>query len=212
VEEEKPMIRKLTAAAIGAASALVATSALAQDPAAASVTVAPAPPSTAAAADTSTSGPSVGILVGYGTNNLNFGLGVRGGYTLPMDTGPGHIYLGGTFSYFFGKSESDGEGDSIGVSFWNLGVEGGYEVPAGPVIVRPYIGLGVLHAGSSVSGPNSALASELGGLSATNFAFTLGATGLYPITPNIGVGIDLRLLLVSNENAFVPSITGQYHF
>jgi hypothetical protein len=213
------MIRTLSALTISAATALFATSALAQAPApepapAASATVtASAPAATPEATDTASGGVSAALLVGYGTNSLNFGLGARGGYTLPMDMGPGHLYLGGIFQYFFGKSQSDGEGDSVGVSFWNLGVEGGYELPTGPGIVRPYVGLGVLHGGVSVSGPNSGAASAfLGGASSTNFAFTIGATGLYPVTPHIGVGVDLRFLIVSGENAFVPSLTGQYHF
>jgi opacity protein-like surface antigen len=215
------MIRTLSAVALSAATALFATSALAQDPAApaqAQTVGTPGSSGTAAqtSADTSSdgSGVSAAILVGYGTNNLNLGFGARVGYTLPM-----HLYLGVTFMYFLGQSQSspDGTGGTLSESVHILfpGIEAGYEIPAGPIMVRPYAGLGYVVASSSVSDSgNSALAGELGsvGGSSSNIGFWFGGTALYPVTSSIGVGVDLRFLLVSNSNSFIPALTGQYHF
>src|SRR5258706_11784715 len=79
---------------------------------------------------------SVGALLGYGfKDGVGLGLGVRGGYTLPMN-----LYLGATFVYHLGKSQSTPVGD-VSVNIFYLGVEGGYDISAGPVVVRPYLGL-----------------------------------------------------------------------
>ncbi len=49
-----------------------------------------------------TSGFGVSALAGYATKDMNFGLGARLGYTLPVLP----VYVGGTFVYHFGTSES----------------------------------------------------------------------------------------------------------
>jgi hypothetical protein len=135
----------------------------------------------------------VGALLGYGfKDGVDFGLGVRGGYTLPMN-----VYLGGTFMYHFGKSEGPAS-----VNVYYFGAEGGYDIQAGPVVVRPYLGLGPAFAHGSV-----------GNLSNTDTKFGVwpGATVLYPIE-NFYVGGDARVLIVSDFTAFSLFATGGVHF
>jgi hypothetical protein len=76
---------------------------------------------------------SAAALLGYGfKDGVGLGLGARGGYTLPMN-----VYLGGTFVYHLGKSVG---GASVNIFY--LGVEGGYDITAGPFVIRPFLGLG----------------------------------------------------------------------
>src|SRR5262249_13332509 len=140
-------------------------------------------------------GPSAALLLGFATNDLNLGLGARGGYTLPNN-----IYIGGTLVYHVGTSqEATLLGTTIKNSFHLLypGPEGGYDIAAGPVLVRPYLGLGPgIASGSSSIGLTGGSVMETSA-SSTNFAIWLGGTVLYPIGQFI-VGGDLRALFVSN--------------
>ena len=141
---------------------------------------------------------SVGALLGYGfKDEVGFGLGARGGYTLPMN-----IYVGGMLTYFFGAHD---------VSSFLIGPEGGYDFSVGPVVLRPYLGFGPDFV--SVSGSECVLGSCVsvsGG--DTKFAFWLGGAALYPITPNWFVGGDMRVLIVSDFTNFQLFATGGYQF
>jgi hypothetical protein len=138
---------------------------------------------------------SVGLLLGYGIafddfNPWGVGLGVRGGYNLNQ------IYLGARFVYNLGTSEDlETPGFTVAeysYSLWDLGLEGGYDIPvAEKITVRPEVGLGL--AGLSVE--SDYLLGDLGG-STTNLYFALGATGLYDIRPNIFIGLDARFQFV----------------
>ncbi len=143
---------------------------------------------------------SVAGLLGYGfKDGLNLGLGVRGGYTLPMN-----VYIGGTFVYHLGKSEGGAD-----VNLFYVGPEGGYDIPAGPVVVRPYLGLGV--ASAKVTSDLSAFGGGKISDSSSRFAVWPGATVLYPLG-NAFVGGDARFLIVSDFNAFSLFATGGYQF
>jgi hypothetical protein len=99
------------------------------------------------------SGASVGALIGVGENEYLFNTGVRFGWTLPA-----HVYLGGTFMLHVGTGPYYGYygGNGVVAACYNTpyggcggntlgfttGFEGGYEFPAGPVVVRPYGGIG----------------------------------------------------------------------
>lgn len=174
--------------------------------AAAAVMLVGAAPAHAEGAPTAGHG-SVGGLVGYGfKDGTNFGLGVRGGYTLPMN-----VYLGGTFVYHLGKSESTAFGD-VKSNVYYFGAEGGYDIAAGPVVIRPYLGLGAATAKATIPGFN------LGGVavpetsnSETRFGLWPGATVLYPIGSAF-VGADARYLIVEDFNAFSLFATGGVQF
>lgn len=157
---------------------------------------------TAHAAESPTAGHgSVGGLLGYGfEDGLKLGLGVRGGYTLPMN-----VYLGGTFVYHLGESESAG-GVEASANLYYFGAEGGYDIPAGPVVVRPYLGLGAATVSVKIEGgPFDVSDSE------TRFAVWPGATLIYPIGSAF-VGADARFLIVEDSNALGLFATGGLQF
>ncbi len=207
------MTRIQTALTVGASLALFATPALADDakPAAPAAEAAPASaPAKSAAGDAQVrTGGSAALLLGYGFDDVfKLGLGVRGGYTLPMK-----VYVGGTFVYHLGTSVDVGAGQSVSVNIMMFGAEGGYELAAGPVIVRPYAGLGL--AVVKVSEPAITVAGvTAGGGSASDSRvyFAPGVTVLYPVTSNIAVGADARVVIVSSDTALDLMLTGQYHF
>jgi hypothetical protein len=145
---------------------------------------------------------SVGALIGYGfKDGVGVGLGLRGGYTLPMN-----LYLGGTFVYHLGKSIG---GATINVFY--LGVEGGYDIAAGPVVIRPFLGLGPAFAHASIPSISIGGVSAGGSETSTKFGFWPGAEVLYPIQ-NFFIGADLRVLIVSDFTAFSMFATGGLQF
>jgi hypothetical protein len=153
---------------------------------------------TAHAAESPTAGhASIGGLLGYGfEDGINLGLGVRGGYTLPMN-----VYVGGTFVYHLGKSEETPFGD-VSVNVYYVGVEGGYDIAVDPVVIRPYLGLGPAIAVGSIGDESE---------SETKFGAWPGATLIYPIGSAF-VGGDARFLIVDDFNAFSVFATGGIQF
>jgi hypothetical protein len=144
---------------------------------------------------------NVGALLGYGFHDaFNFGLGARGGYTLPMN-----VYLGGTLIYFFGNSQTI-LGQSFSQSVLSLGVEGGYDFYVNPVVIRPFLGIG----------PDIGMVSCPSGVACgggeTRFAAWLGGEVLYPITENWFAGADMRVHFVSEAVNFQLFANGGYQF
>ncbi len=150
---------------------------------------------------------SAALLLGDGfKDGVGLGLGVRGGYTLPMN-----VYLGGTFMYHFGKSESTPFGD-VSTHLYYFGVEGGYDIYAAPVLIRPYLGLGAATAVASVPGGTfEGITVDGTSNSDTKFGVWPGVTALYPIN-NFFVGADARFLIVSDFNTFSLFATGGMQF
>jgi hypothetical protein len=126
-------------------------------------------------------GGSIALLAGFGASAYGFSTGVRGGYTLPA-----HVYLGGTFLLNVGFG-------GWGVGF-TTGFEGGYEFAAGPIVVRPYGGIGVeLEQFNGVNYGNNGICgytptdapiycNNLGGYAGgttTSVAFWFGGTAIY---------------------------------
>ncbi len=70
-------------------------------------------------------------MVGYGSNDLGVGFGARVGYTFATP-----VYLGGNFMYHAGES-------GIRNAYYPS-AELGYDIGAGPVLFRPYVGGGAL--------------------------------------------------------------------
>ena len=143
--------------------------------------------------------PSAALLVGNGfEDGYNFGFGARGGVTLPMS-----VYVGGTFVYHLGKTESTPVGD-ITANIWYVGAEGGYDLGVGPLTIRPYLGLGYAH--PRASAPDVCVGGQCVGASSSDGRFALwpGATALVGLG-GIFVGADLRYVVlvdVDDHNAF----------
>lgn len=124
-------------------------------------------------------------LVGFASDDLNFGLGVRGGKTLDD-----HLYLGGTFIFQTGA-------DSL--SAFYLGPEGGYDFDLRAVVVRPYMGLGLFDANG-------------GGQSASRFVVWPGCTVIWNVpSSDWFLAGDARLITLP-EVAFAMYFMGGLHF
>lgn len=130
---------------------------------------------------------SAGLLLGYGIsfedgpNIWGFGLGLRGGYNL------GPIFLGARFVYYFGEDN---------FNLWELGIEGGYDLPVGPVIIRPGIGLGIATVSYEI---DVGFGGEDFSDSETNPYLALGSSVLCDITEQFFVGGDLRFQFVFGD-------------
>ncbi len=185
-------VRPLVAAAVGLSSMLLASSAFAQTGGDEEVTAKPI---------------SAAVFLGVGSSGLGFGLGVRAGYTLPMK-----LYLGASFTYHFVSSDTLA-GTSVSQSFFYPGVEGGYEIHAGPVWVRPYlgIGIGVSHV-SGYSGSVGGVSFNYPGASGSDFAAWPGCVVTYNINEQFFVAGDARILLVSGYNSFNAFVSGGMRF
>lgn len=118
---------------------------------------------------------TVAPQVGAATGGYGFGVGVRAGYTFRTP-----IYVGGNFTY-----HASGDVPGSERAFYPS-AEVGYDVGIGPVLVRPYVGAGVLMRDAANT---SALVYP-------------GATVAYLIedTPAF-VGVDGRVLLPTADNA-----------
>lgn len=75
------------------------------------------------------------------------GLGLSAGVTLPAS-----LYLGASFNYFFGESESLGGFDAT-FSAYQLMAHVGYDLGVGPLTLRPSLGLGFNSASLDTDGP-----------------------------------------------------------
>jgi hypothetical protein len=148
---------------------------------------------------------SAQALVGFAFNDVGFGLGARGGYTLDN-----HVYIGGTLLYHLGNN---------GVSALMIGGEGGYDFPVGPIIIRPYGGLGMVNVSVSipaytVPGPGGPTTYGGGSVSDTKVGFWPGCQFLYSIPGNekFFVGGDARILIIDNFNTLALYGVGGIHF
>ena len=162
------------------------------------------------ASSASAMGASAGLLVGNGfEDGYNLGIGARGGVTLPFS-----LYVGGTFVYHLGKSESTPAGD-VTVNAFYFGPEGGYDIGVGPLTIRPYLGLGYAHFRASV--PESTIAGITvgGSTSEGRLAFWPGATALIGLG-GLFAGIDGRYVAVvdggDGANALALFLTGGLQF
>jgi hypothetical protein len=140
-------------------------------------------------------------MLGYSSNDLELGLGVRAGKMMTS-----RIYLGGAFVYQLGHEVSSaaagGYTAKASMSAFYIGPEVGYEFDVAPVRVRAYTGLGLMwfNASASVSGPG---APSTEAHSSTNkFVLWPGVIAHYPL-PNSSffIGGDLRFVTVPDGPA-----------
>jgi hypothetical protein len=140
---------------------------------------------------------SVGLLLGYGIsledggNAWGLGFGLRGGYNIDA------IYLGARFIYYLGDSEdipatAFTPAMETSVNIWELGIEGGYDVDAGGITIRPGLGVGI----ASVS-------VDAGGLSASETYLMLApGVGIH----SIFLGLDVRFQLIFGDPDVVKGL------
>ena len=157
----------------------------------------------------SISGASVALLAGYGVKDgYNVGVGGRVGETLPN-----RLYLGATFVDHLGITNATPYGDAR-YRVWFVGAEGGYEVPTGAFILRPYSGAGAARYTATRCVP---FINGVGGCSPstnTRFAFWPGVAALYRLGPAF-LGVDVRFAIVTGEtnaDAVAALATAGVHF
>jgi hypothetical protein len=134
---------------------------------------------------------SIAPLMGFGTDNLDLGVGIRAGKLALAE----HVWLGGSAVYHLGHGNS---GAVNGVRYESsssalfLGPEVGYDVELGPVVLRPYggVGLGAFTASASAG---AVRASD----TQTKLVIWPGVTVLYGLVGSrFFVGGDARLVTV----------------
>src|SRR5262249_15601315 len=119
--------------------------------------------------------------LGYGSDDLSIGIGVRAGKMLTE-----RIYVGGTFVYHLGhdvaSSQVGGYTSKASLSAFYLGPEVGYDFQLSPVTVRAYSGLGIiwLNASATTSGPGAPAVSA--DSSTNKFVIWPGASVFYPLS------------------------------
>lgn len=152
---------------------------------------------------------SVSPLLGFGTNNLELGVGVRAGAAAFAP----HLWVGGTFLFHNGTSRSGttapgGVPYSAGSSVIYFGPEVGYDLELGPVLLRPYGGIGpaLLRVSSSVGNVSTSD-------TATKLLLWTGGTVLYGIPGSrFFVGGDARVITVPAGPAFALYALGGMTF
>jgi Tetratricopeptide repeat len=142
----------------------------------------------------------IDALLGYTSDNVNVGIGVRGGKVVTQ-----HLYVGGSFVYNFGTSftvGSVGGTETVSTSAFYIGPEVGWDFTglAPNFTLRPYGGLGFASfnvSTSFVNQNNGANASS----SASRLLFWPGVTAIYDIpNTNFMVGGDARLVFVPSSS------------
>jgi hypothetical protein len=137
----------------------------------------------------------------YGSNDLNLGLGVRGGYTLTQG-----IYLGIAADYYFGTSEEatlPGAGSiKSSAHGWDLLGDVGYDFGVTPnVVIRPFGGFGIFGASGEVcSATPGAPTTTCVSSSASKGVGSFGGLALVELG-SLNLGGELRLLFYNSDTA-----------
>jgi hypothetical protein len=146
---------------------------------------------------------TVAPLADFGTSKVyGFGVGARVGYTTAS-----RIYLGGTFVYHLGESNGP-----LTYGLYYFGPEAGYNVPVGPIVVRPYVGGGygalqtTYHGLAMIpGGGNAGTNGDFRGRSATPFVWP-GLTIMVPVAGDFAVGADARVVFAPGQDAGYGSL------
>jgi len=139
--------------------------------------------------------------LGWASDDLNFGLGAGGGYTLRQG-----IYIGGIADYWFGTSQTvtpiPGAEMSATAHGFDLFAVGGYDFGMTPkLVLRPYAGIGVFFAsGEACTTTPTSPTETCVSTSGSKGAGTLGGQVLYDVG-SLFVGGGLRFILVSGDVA-----------
>jgi hypothetical protein len=145
---------------------------------------------------------TIGGGLRWGSENLAFGLGVRGGYTLSQG-----IYIGGLMDYWFGDDDNDDFGNLVQAevdrSFWDFMGVVGYDAGLTPTItLRPFGGFGFVHgeveACSAAFGLQQCIDND-----ETDAGAVLGVEALFEIGSSLHVGPEMRILIFEDTAAVI---------
>jgi hypothetical protein len=158
---------------------------------------------------------SVAAMIGYGTDDMSVGLGLRAGKVVFS-----HVYMGAAFVYQFGDSTSSGVTTTTGyagyggsvsvsssVSAYYVGPEVGYELEfhagGSTIVFRPYVGLGLDGYIVSESATGAGVSSGSSSSTKTGVAFWPGVTGIYGFPGSAFFAMaDVRAVTVPGGPAF----------
>jgi hypothetical protein len=146
---------------------------------------------------------SVAPVADFGTSKAyGFGAGARVGYTLAS-----RVYVGGTFVYRVGESNGP-----LTYAMYYFGPEVGYDVPAGPLVVRPYVGGGygalrtTYHGAAQLPGGGGmGVGDAFTGASQTPF-FWPGVTAFLPLGDALALGADARVVFAPGQDSSTGSL------
>ncbi len=147
---------------------------------------------------------SAAAMIGYASGGGGLGLGARGGYRV-YD----RVVVGGALVYQLGNTIETGE-VKTSASYFFVGPEGGYDLPLGPVVVRPYLGLGL-----AVASVTQEARGQSASDSSSSLALWPGATVTYQAKGvPVFVGLDTRMLVVTRggDPSFTAAITAGARF
>ena len=137
---------------------------------------------------------TIGGGLRFASEDLNLGLGVRGGYTLSQG-----IYIGGLIDYWFGEEDENNAfgvaRTSVSYSAWDFFAVIGYDAGLTPSItIRPFGGFGLVHTEYEVCGGALGLQGCSDG-DETDAGAVLGGEVLFEIGTSLHVGPELRILI-----------------
>jgi len=151
---------------------------------------------------------ALGAMVGFSTDYLNFGLGVRGGKTFASG-----IYVGGSALFHFAGDTYSAYAGPVGnytssASVFYFGPEGGYDFDLKAVVLRAYVGLGLAYFSWSVNGGGTTASGSM-----TRFVVWPGASVLYDFAGSpFFIGGDIRFVSVPGGPAVGFFAFGGVHF
>ena len=144
---------------------------------------------------------TIGGGLRWASEDLEFGIGARGGYTLRQG-----IYIGGTFDYFFGDDDDAEFGNfvqsDVDYNVWALMGVVGYDAGLTPSItIRPFGGFGVVHQDWEACGQVLGIENCVDD-SESDGGAVLGGEVLFEIGTSLHVGPEIRILIFE-ETAFL---------
>jgi hypothetical protein len=145
---------------------------------------------------------TLGGGIRWASEDLEFGLGVRGGYTLRQG-----IYIGGLFDYWFGDDDDNEVAGVVqsetDINAWNLMGVVGYDAGITPSItIRPYGGFGFVHVDVETCGIAFGVVGGCSDNDETDPGMVLGGEALFEIGSNLHVGPEIRIMIFE-EAAFI---------
>jgi opacity protein-like surface antigen len=133
----------------------------------------------------------------YGTRHLDFGPGLRGGYTLANG-----IYLGGALDYFLGERRSEAIGTArmrATNNLWLVAVEAGYDLGlTRQLVLRPWGGAGIGWTHGKTC-QTTAEGSTCTTSTKSDAVFELGLLGEYAFGP-VAFGPEVRWVFSSDSS------------
>ncbi len=136
----------------------------------------------------------------YGTRHLDFGPGLRGGYTLANG-----LYLGGALDYFLGDERSEVIGSAptrVRSDLWLVSIEAGYDLGlTRHLVLRPWgaAGIGWTHGKTCQTTADASICTTS---TKSDAAFELGLLGEYAFGPCV-VGPEVRWLFSPHASVVV---------